>query len=103
MNLIYRHYLVSGRVQGVGFRRFTEREAKTRGLRGATRNLRDGRVEILACGPSNSLDLFETAISRGPTGSSVSQIEKREISADAWPLQSEVDFIVQRDGEAPWL
>ncbi len=104
MSTNYRHYIVTGRVQGVGFRKFTERTARAQNLKGATRNLRDGRVEIIASGPSDSLEIFETAIARGPAASSVSHLEKREISADVWPIgPQEFDFIVHQDGEKPWL
>jgi acylphosphatase len=104
MSTIFRHYIVNGRVQGVGFRKFTERTARAQGLRGATRNLRDGRVEIVASGTSSSLEIFETAISRGPAASSVSHLEKRDISAEQWPIgPQEFDFIVHQDGERPWL
>lgn len=48
--------LVSGRVQGVCFRSSTRREALTLGVRGYARNLPDGRVEVLACGPRQALD-----------------------------------------------
>ena len=104
MNQIFRHYIVTGRVQGVGFRKFTERIARGHGLRGATRNLKDGRVEILATGVPNSLESFEAAISRGPERSSVSHLETRDISAESWPIgPQEFDFIVHQDGEKPWL
>jgi acylphosphatase len=104
MSMIYRHYIVSGRVQGVGFRKFTERTARAHRLKGATRNLSDGRVEIVASGPPDSLEIFEIAISRGPAASSVSHLEKREITAETWPIgPQEFDFIVHRDGEKPWL
>lgn len=99
--MIRRHYLVTGRVQGVGFRRFTQREAGAQNLRGAARNLRDGRVEIIAVGPASGLEIFEAAISRGPTGSSVSQIEKRDVAES--PIEEAADFAVLKDGEAPWL
>ena len=44
------HYLVKGRVQGVGFRWFVQREAAEIGLRGWVRNTEDGHVEIVAAG-----------------------------------------------------
>lgn len=48
--------LVSGRVQGVCFRSSTRREALALEVRGYARNLPDGRVEVLACGPRPALD-----------------------------------------------
>ena len=104
MTTIFRHYLVTGRVQGVGFRKFTERVAREQSLKGATRNLVDGRVEILACGSLSCLEIFEDAISRGPDRASVSHLEKRDVAADEWPIgPREFDFIVHKDGERPWL
>jgi len=101
---ICRHYIVSGRVQGVGFRKFTERIARSNKLKGATRNLRDGRVEIIACGDQQSLEIFETEISRGPAASSVSHLEKRDVAQERWPIgPQEFDFIVHQDGEKPWF
>ena len=105
-DVIQRHYLISGHVQGVGYRRFAEREAKKHGLKGSARNLRDGRVEILAAGEKLTLETFEAALSRGPMLSSVSEIAKREIGAEAsgpWRSFLESDFGVARDGEEPWL
>jgi acylphosphatase len=104
MTTIFRHYLVTGRVQGVGYRRFTERAARAQGLKGATRNLIDGRVEILASGSRAGLENFESEISRGPAGASVSHLEKQDVTADKWPIgPQEFNFIVHKDGERPWL
>ena len=109
-NLICRHYLVSGRVQGVGFRRFTEREANAQALTGRARNLRDGRVEVVASGSEESLEIFEGAISRGPLGASVSQIEKHDVTDESLNRFTRTfadgfsdRFIVHKDGEKPWL
>ena len=49
------HYLVKGRVQGVGFRWFVQREAAEIGLRGWVRNTDDGHVEIVAAGEPDEL------------------------------------------------
>lgn len=69
-----RHYLVRGRVQGVGFRWFVMRNATARGLRGWVRNLPDGSVEVLAEGTGEDLEELERAIRIGPRMSSVSEI-----------------------------
>lgn len=77
--------LVSGRVQGVGFRWFIRRAALGLGLAGRVRNLPDGRVEVEAMGDPESLARLEQEVRRGPSGSSVDRIEKAEIAADpAW-------------------
>ncbi|QLL69738.1 acylphosphatase [Lactobacillus sp. 3B(2020)] len=59
--------LVSGRVQGVGFRYFTWQLAKDAGLMGTVRNLDDGRVEIVAQGPAKALRQFLFSIKAGPS------------------------------------
>ena len=66
-----RHYLVKGRVQGVGFRWYVHREAATLHLRGWVRNTEDGHVEVLAAGEPDELAALRTALDRGSRGSRV--------------------------------
>jgi acylphosphatase len=72
---VARRYLVSGRVQGVGFRYFTQDTARREGLSGAVRNLPDGRVEAVAEGDHESLERFEAALRRGPSHARVESVE----------------------------
>ncbi len=65
------HVLVSGRVQGVGFRYFTARWARRLGLAGFVRNLPDGRVEVVAHGERGALEQLVGALRSGPPGASV--------------------------------
>ena len=74
--------IVSGRVQGVGFRWFTEREAVKRDIRGFVRNLEDGRVEILAQAEPAKLEEFCERIRRGPSGSRVDLVETNTVAVD---------------------
>jgi acylphosphatase len=69
------HVLVSGDVQGVGFRNFTMRNAKRFGLKGYVRNLNDGKVEIIAEGPRFSLDKLIARVKRGPRTATVKDVE----------------------------
>ena len=78
--MLARKYVVSGRVQGVGFRWFTESAAIRAGVRGWVRNLSDGRVEIRAQGDAGALDTFERDIRQGPRGARVDAVS---IEADA--------------------
>lgn len=71
------HLLISGRVQGVGFRFFTRRQALAFELRGYVCNLPDGRVEVVAVGEQSDLESFVEEVQQGPPGSWV-----RECVAD---------------------
>jgi acylphosphatase len=75
---VARRYVVSGRVQGVGFRYFTEAEAAREGIHGWVRNLPDGRVEISAEGEADAIERFERHISHGPRGARVSDVQVHE-------------------------
>lgn len=65
------HLSVKGRVQGVGFRAYVEREATGRGLKGWVRNCRDGTVEALIAGDVTAVGDMIAACRRGPLGSRV--------------------------------
>jgi acylphosphatase len=66
--------LVTGRVQGVGFRYFVVRKARTLGLAGRVRNEPDGTVRVIAEGPPAALDDLERALREGPAGARVSDV-----------------------------
>ena len=72
---VSRRYLIGGRVQGVGFRFFTEAAAAREGLRGWVRNLPDGRVEIAVEGDAEAVERFERSVRRGPPGARVSHVQ----------------------------
>jgi acylphosphatase len=72
--LVARRVLISGRVQGVGFRFFVEARALAEGVHGWVRNLSDGRVEALIEGDQESVDRVEAAMRRGPGGSQVEEV-----------------------------
>lgn len=61
-----RRFVVSGRVQGVGFRAFAQHAARSIGVTGWARNLDDGDVEVHANGTKNQLDDFEARLRQGP-------------------------------------
>lgn len=77
-----RRYLVSGIVQGVGFRYFAQDEAERLHLAGYVRNLGDGRVEAYAIGAPEQLAVFRVALERGPAGASVSGVKEESASID---------------------
>jgi acylphosphatase len=68
------HWIVSGRVQGVGFREFTRRAALRLGIAGWVRNLPGGEVEVLARIPSGRKAAFLAELRRGPSLSSVAGV-----------------------------
>ena len=78
---VARLYLISGRVQGVGFRHFVNRQAAIEGLHGWVRNLADGRVEVHAEGDRESLDRFEHHLSHGPRGARVDDLDSTDMGA----------------------
>lgn len=71
--------LVSGRVQGVGFRWHTWQEATRLGLVGEVRNLADGRVEVLAQGPRARVEALLAWLGRGPRWAAVTGLEVSEV------------------------
>ena len=71
------HAIVEGRVQGVGFRAFVERNALQLGITGWVRNRWDGTVEVTAEGDRATLDQLLTTLRRGPSASRVSQVKSQ--------------------------
>ena len=74
-----RHYLVKGRVQGVGFRWYVHREAAAIGLRGWVRNTEDGDVEVVAAGSPEDLATLRDALRKGSRGSRVDAVIEHEL------------------------
>ncbi len=70
------HVFVRGQVQGVGFRHFTMRTAGNLGLQGWVRNLRDGRVEIVAEGKRSRLEELLQDVKRGPVSARVEGVQE---------------------------
>ena len=68
------HFLIQGRVQGVGFRWFVHREASELDLRGWVRNTEDGDVEVVASGSAEDIAELRASLRRGPRGSRVDRL-----------------------------
>jgi acylphosphatase len=68
------HFLIQGRVQGVGFRWYVHREASELDLRGWVRNTEDGDVEVVASGEDSDLAELRASLRRGPRGSRVDRL-----------------------------
>jgi acylphosphatase len=73
-----RRFVVRGRVQGVGFRWFVEREAHILGIAGWVRNNHDGSVEVLAQGTSHQLSGLHSRLREGPRAARVDDVEASE-------------------------
>ena len=71
-----REYVVTGRVQGVGFRWFAYDAARREGLLGFVRNLPDGSIETVVEGDREALNRFEAAIWSGPRGARVDHVNR---------------------------
>jgi acylphosphatase len=69
-----KRFVISGRVQGVGFRYFVQSVATREAIAGWVRNLDDGRVETAAAGEPDALERFEGAIRQGPAGARVDHV-----------------------------
>jgi acylphosphatase len=91
---IIRHVTIRGRVQGVGYRAWTEHEAKRRGLAGWVRNRRDGAVEALFSGPEHVVRDMIEACRAGPRSAKVEAIEEREAGMQELALRGEENFAV---------
>lgn len=77
-----RRYIVRGRVQGVGFRWFVEREAAAIGLVGWVRNNEDNTVELVAAGDPEQLETLKARLQQGPRASRVDHVDELESSPD---------------------
>jgi len=73
---VARKIIISGEVQGVGFRYFAQRSAARHQIRGYVRNLEDGRVEALAEGPAKAVEEFKLDLAAGPSYSKVEHLEE---------------------------
>jgi acylphosphatase len=82
-----RHVVIRGRVQGVGYRMWTEDEARERSLAGWVRNRRDGAVEAVFAGAPDAVAAMVEACRRGPPGARVDEIDQREADAAVLALR----------------
>lgn len=75
---------ISGFVQGVNFRAWTERRASALGLSGWVRNLPDGDVEAVFSGPADAVDAMLAACREGPR---LARVDEVEIVGPAEPVE----------------
>lgn len=77
-----RHYVVTGRVQGVGFRFFTARAAKAEDVHGWVANRPDGAVEVVAEGEVAAVDRFERHLRQGPPRARVDEVRVADVASE---------------------
>lgn len=76
--------MISGTVQGVGFRYFTQRAAAKIKVGGYVKNLHDGRVEVFATGTPQQLRELRSVLERGPRFSSVTEVREESAAIDPY-------------------
>ena len=81
--MICKQCWVSGRVQGVFYRASTAEQARRLNVTGYARNLRDGRVEVLACGTPAAVDELVAWLAIGPTAARVTTVEQVDVEQPA--------------------
>lgn len=86
--ILARKFVVSGIVQGVGFRYFTMEAARRLQLTGYARNTAEGTVVVLAMGSLEQLGKLRTELEKGPAGSRVSEVREEEVDPDSKYAQS---------------
>ena len=91
-DLVRRHAIVRGRVQGVSFRVYTQAEAQTLGLVGWVRNLPDGSVELEAQGNPASVEALLAWCHRGPSAARVDEV----VVAEREPVEGERALVIRR-------
>ena len=84
---VHRRVMIRGRVQGVGYRAWTEVTALERGIEGWVRNRHDGSVEALFRGDEDDVAAMIAACRCGPPGARVEAIDQREATPDEIALR----------------
>jgi acylphosphatase len=91
---VIRHVMIRGRVQGVGYRAWTEYVAVQHGLEGWVRNRRDGAVEAVFFGPAEAVAHMIEACRRGPSAALVDVVDERDATQDELAMRGRERFAV---------
>ncbi len=81
--MVARRYMVTGHVQGVGYRNYVEHTAGKLNVDGYVRNRRDGSVEVFAMGTAEELQKLRKALERGPIMAQVSRVAEEPSDVEA--------------------
>jgi acylphosphatase len=85
-------WVVSGRVQGVGYRWYVFNHAQNLGVRGWVRNLEDGSVEVVALASESTLTRLDELVTRGPPGARVTRVTRQDVPHESVDAKS---FVVK--------
>jgi acylphosphatase len=100
---LFRHYLISGRVQGVGYRAFVKRAADHLHLKGKVRNLKDGRVEAIVEASEEEHAMLELELKQGPSHALVEGLQSRIVDGsfvwENFSIDADCDLL---GGETEW-
>lgn len=92
------HILISGSVQGVGFRAYVIKKAKSFDVKGWVRNIVDGRVEVLATANEENLNKFVSELHIGPSFAVVKDISQKEV----FKLKTDNTFAIESTASKTW-
>jgi acylphosphatase len=90
--MVARRFIISGFVQGVGYRFFVLRAAARHQALGLVRNLPDGRVEVIAEGEREAIDEFKKDLATGPAMANVTDIEETDLPVTGLYRDFRVDY-----------
>lgn len=93
MNEMSKHLIISGRVQGVGFRYYTYKNARELRIKGWVQNLHDGTVEVVLTGPPENVEKMQARLEEGPPSARVQQVEEVDEPINSDNLK---DFSIRR-------
>jgi acylphosphatase len=90
--MVARRFVISGIVQGVGYRFFVLRAAARHQMLGTVRNLPDGRVEVIAEGERDAMDEFKKDLATGPLLAEIADIEETDLAVTGLYRDFRVDY-----------
>jgi acylphosphatase len=91
------HIIISGLVQGVGYRQWLRGRALAAGVTGWVRNRADGTVEAMLCGPTESVEGLVANAMKGPPGARVDGIRRRQVDTSLLDYTGKAFFIASDD------